>query len=143
MENTFRTNVISFFWMTHVAVKHMKAGDVIINSGSVVALMPYPQLTDHRASKAAIHKMTKNMAVALARRGFGSTAWRLGRCGPTPLIASTRDEQFVGEFGGDSLWKRPAQPAELAPSYVFLASTDSRYYTGEVLCPSRYPITSR
>jgi NAD(P)-dependent dehydrogenase (short-subunit alcohol dehydrogenase family) len=141
MENTYRTNVISFFWMTQAAVPHMRSGDVVINSGSVVAMMPYPRLADYAATKAAIHNMTKNMAVTLAPEGIRVNCVAPGPVW-TPLIASTRDEEFVGKFGTDSLWKRPAQPAELAPSYVFLASADSRYYTGEVLCPSGYPVTS-
>jgi NAD(P)-dependent dehydrogenase (short-subunit alcohol dehydrogenase family) len=142
IENTFRTNVISFFWTTQQAIKHMKAGDVVINSGSVVAMQPYPQLTDYAATKAAIHNMTKNLAVALAPEGVRVNCVAPGPVW-TPLIAATRDESFVGGFGAESLWKRPAHPAELAPSYVFLASTDSRFYTGEVLCPSGYPTTSR
>jgi NAD(P)-dependent dehydrogenase (short-subunit alcohol dehydrogenase family) len=142
VENTFRTNVLAVLWATQEAVPHMKAGDAIINSGSVVAMMPYPQLADYAATKAALHNMTKNMAVALAPEGIRVNCVAPGPVW-TPLIASTRDERFVGEFGGDSLWKRPAQPAELAPSYVFLASADARYYTGEILCPSGYPISSR
>ena len=61
----------------------------------------------------------------------------------TPLIASTRDEVCVGKFGANTLWGRPAQPAELAPSHVFLASADARYYTGEVLSPSGFKTTTR
>ncbi|WP_372623582.1 SDR family oxidoreductase [Falsiroseomonas sp.] len=142
LENTFRTNVFSYVWMAQEAARRLKGGDVVINTGSVVALMPYPQLTDYSATKAAVLNLTRNMAVALAPEGVRVNCVAPGPVW-TPLIAATRDEEFVAEFGAKSLWHRPAQPAELAPSYVFLASTDSRYYTGEVLCPSGYPTTTR
>jgi NAD(P)-dependent dehydrogenase (short-subunit alcohol dehydrogenase family) len=142
LDDTFRTNVYAYFWMAQEAVKHMKAGDVIINTGSVVASLPYPQLTDYAATKAANLNFTKNLAASLAPAGIRVNCVAPGPVW-TPLIASTRDPEFVGEFGGDTYWNRPAQPAELATSFVFLASADSRYFTGEVLCPSGYPTTTQ
>lgn len=142
LEDTFRTNVHPCLWMTQAACGHLSAGDVIINSGSVVAMMPYPPLVDYAATKAAIHNLTRNFAVTLAPEGIRVNCVAPGPVW-TPLIASTRDPEFVSRFGGDTLWKRPAQPVELATSYVFLASADSRYFTGEVLCPSGFETTTR
>jgi NAD(P)-dependent dehydrogenase (short-subunit alcohol dehydrogenase family) len=110
--------------------------------GSVVGYMPYPQLADYAATKGAVHNFTKNAAVTLAGDGIRVNCVAMGPVW-TPLIASTRNPEAVSGFGGDSLWGRPAQPAELAPSFVFLASSDSRYYTGEILSPSGYPSTTR
>jgi NAD(P)-dependent dehydrogenase (short-subunit alcohol dehydrogenase family) len=105
-------------------------------------MMGYPMLIDYAASKAAIHNFTQSLAQAVAEKGIRVNCVAPGPVW-TPLIASTRDEEFVGEFGADTLWGRPAQPAEMAPSYVFLASADGRYYTGEVFSPSGFPVTSR
>jgi NAD(P)-dependent dehydrogenase (short-subunit alcohol dehydrogenase family) len=142
LDNTFRTNVHAYFWMAQAAVDHMRAGDAIINTGSVVAAMPYPHLMDYAATKAANLNFTRNLAAALAPNGIRVNCVAPGPVW-TPLIAATRDEDFVGEFGADTYWKRPAQPIELATSCVFLAAADSRYFTGEVLCPSGFPTTSR
>jgi len=142
LDNTFRTNVYAYFWMAQEAVKHMKPGDTIINTGSVVAALPYPHLTDYAATKAANLNFTRNLAASLAPEGIRVNCVAPGPVW-TPLIASTRDTGFVSEFGTDTYWKRPAQPVELATSFVFLASSDSRYFTGEVLSPSGYPTTTR
>lgn len=120
----------------------MKAGDVIINTGSVVGFMPYPHLADYAATKGAIHNFTRNAAATLADEGIRVNCVAPGPVW-TPLIASTRDEKFVAGFGENTFWKRPAQPAELAPTYVFLASADSRYYTGETFSPSGFSSTTR
>ena len=142
LDNTFRTNVHAYFWMAQAAVDHVRAGDVIINTGSVVAAMPYLHLMDYAATKAANLNFTRNLAAALAPNGIRVNCVAPGPVW-TPLIAATRDEDFVGEFGADTYWKRPAQPIELATSFVFLASADSRCFIGEVLCPSGFPTTSR
>lgn len=142
LERTFRTNFFAYVWMAQEACRHMQAGDTIINTGSVVGYMPYPHLTDYAATKAAIHNFTKNAAGTLVKDGIRVNCVAPGPVW-TPLIAATRDEQFVGKFGQNSYWKRPAQPAEIAPSFVFLASSDSRYYTGEIFSPSGFSSTTR
>ncbi|KMQ49940.1 short chain dehydrogenase [Chitinispirillum alkaliphilum] len=141
LDQTFRTNIMSFFWTTQESLKHMNAGDCIINVGSVVAMMGHPQLIDYSCTKAAIHNFTQSMSQLLADKGIRVNCIAPGPVW-TPLIPATRDEQFVGGFGANTFWKRPAQPAELAPSFVFLASTDSRYYTGEVLAPTGFNFSS-
>ncbi len=142
LDDTFRTNIYAYFWMAQEAVKHMRAGDAIINTGSVVAMKPSPRLSDYAATKAADVNLTKNMAASLAPEGIRVNCVAPGPVW-TPLIAATRYEEVVGGFGGTTYWERPAQPIEIATSFVFLASTDARYFTGEVLSPSGYPFTTR
>ncbi|CUH37945.1 General stress protein 39 [Jannaschia seosinensis] len=140
--NTFQTNFYGYFWTAQEAAKHLGEGDVVINTTSVVAMMPYYHLIDYAATKAAILNFTSSLADSFAERGIRANAVAPGPVW-TPLIAATRDEEFVGKFGANTYWKRPAQPAELAPAFVFLASTDSRFMTGEVLTLSGFPTTSR
>lgn len=142
MENTFRTNIMAYLWMTKAALPHMKAGDVIINTGSVTGMTGHPSLIDYASTKGAIHAFTKSLAQDLAEDGIRVNCVAPGPVW-TPLIPSTRDEQHVATFGANTLWHRPAQPGEIAPSYVFLASADSRFYTGEVLSPTGSGTSSR
>jgi len=142
LDQTFRTNIYGYFYMAQAALPHLKAGDVIINTGSVVAMRGHPELPDYAATKAAIHNLTRSLAFMLTERGIRVNCVAPGPVW-TPLIASTRSAEKVGEHGAGSNWNRPAQPAELAPSYVFLASSDSRYYTGDVLAPTGMQTTSR
>jgi NAD(P)-dependent dehydrogenase (short-subunit alcohol dehydrogenase family) len=142
LERTFRTNLFSVFWMAQSAVPHMQAGDSIINVGSVVAFNGHPKLADYAASKAAIHNFTQSLAISLANRRIRVNCVAPGPVW-TPLIPATRPEQKVETFGASTLWGRPAQPAEIAPSFVFLASEDGRFYSGEVLSPTGRPTTSR
>ena len=135
LEQTFRTNIFSYIWMAQFALQHMGEGGVIINTGSVTALEGHPGLIDYAASKGAIHVFTKSLAQAVAHRGIRVNCVAPGPVW-TPLIPSTFGAEHVGEFGADTMWKRPAQPAEIAPSYVFLASADSRFYSGEILAPT-------
>ncbi|HEX7049945.1 MAG TPA: glucose 1-dehydrogenase [Longimicrobiales bacterium] len=135
LERTFRTNVFAYLWMAQAALEHMDRGGVIINTGSVTALEGNRSLIDYAASKGAIHVLTKSLADALADRGIRVNCVAPGPVW-TPFIPATLTKEHVDRFGGDTLWQRPAQPAEIAPSYVFLASDDARYFTGEILAPT-------
>ncbi len=135
LEQTFRTNLFAMFWLTQAAIEHMEPGSVILNTGSVTGLDGHPQLVDYAATKAGIHNFTKSLAQQLAEKGIRVNCVSPGPVW-TPLITSTFEDEHIKEFGQNSVWKRPAQPAEIAPSYVFLASADARYYTGEILAPT-------
>ena len=142
IDRTFRTNIYGYIYMAQQAIPHLRPGDVIINVGSVVALMGHPSLVDYACTKAAIHNLTKSLSQSLAEKGIRVNCIAPGPVW-TPLIASTRKKEKIGKFGGDSLWKRPAQPVEMAPAFVFFASADSRYCTGEVHSPSGFTFTTR
>jgi NAD(P)-dependent dehydrogenase (short-subunit alcohol dehydrogenase family) len=135
LERTFRTNIFAYVWVAQAALKRMRGGGVILNTGSVTALRGNPRLIDYSATKGAILVFTVSLAQAVADRGIRVNCVAPGPVW-TPLIPATLGEDYVGEFGADTAWGRPAQPAEIAPSYVFLASTDGRYYTGEILAPT-------
>jgi NAD(P)-dependent dehydrogenase (short-subunit alcohol dehydrogenase family) len=132
LERTFRTNIFGPFFMIQAALPHLKAGGVIINTGSVTGLHGHPILLDYASTKGALHVLTKSLAKNLSERGIRVNCVAPGPVW-TPLINSTFDEEQVREFGSDTEWGRPAQPAELAPAFVFLASADARYITGEVI----------
>lgn len=142
LERVFRTNVFAPFWLSQAAVSHLGSGGVILNTGSVNAFKGHPTLPDYAATKAALHNLTQTFAQALAEKGIRVNCVAPGPVW-TPLIASTRPAEKQEGFGGDTFFERPAQPAELAPSYVFLASADGRYYTGEVLSPTGKPVSAR
>ena len=135
IERTFRTNIFATMWMSQAALPYLEGGDVIINTGSVTAMEGNEGLIDYSATKGAIHTFTKSLAQALGKKGIRVNCVAPGPVW-TPLIPSTFDSKHVERFGADTVWKRPAQPAEIAPTYVFLASADSRYYTGEILSPT-------
>jgi NAD(P)-dependent dehydrogenase (short-subunit alcohol dehydrogenase family) len=136
LEGTFRTNIFGYFYMVQAALPHLEAGAVILNCGSVVAMMGFPTLLDYAATKGAIHTFTKSLAKSLAGDGIRVNCVAPGPVW-TPLIPATMAEENVRSFGrGDTVWGRPAQPAEIAPSFVFLASNDARYYTGEIFAPT-------
>ncbi len=130
-DRTFKTNVYAMFWLCRAAVPRMKPGSVIINTASIQAFDPSPNLLAYAPTKAAIVNFTKALSHTTMKNGIRVNAVAPGPVW-TPLIPSTMPEQKVQKFGGDTSFGRPAQPVELAPLYVFLASNESRYVTGEV-----------
>jgi NAD(P)-dependent dehydrogenase (short-subunit alcohol dehydrogenase family) len=135
LERTFRTNIFSMFYLSSAALKHIPEGGVIINTSSVTAYRGSPNLIDYSATKGAIVSFTRSLAKSLAEKKIRVNAVAPGPVW-TPLIPSTFPEEKVQSFGGDTPLGRPGEPAEIAPSYVFLASGDSSYMTGQVLHPN-------
>jgi NAD(P)-dependent dehydrogenase (short-subunit alcohol dehydrogenase family) len=131
-DRVFKTNVYAMFWITKAALPHMQPGSAIINTSSVQAYQPSPNLLHYAMTKAAIVNFTKALAEEAIKQGVRVNAVAPGPVW-TPLIPMSFEPQKVAEFGQNSLVGRPAQPAELAPLYVFLASPDSAYITGEVV----------
>ena len=135
IERTFRTNILAYIYVAQAALEHLPEGGVILNTGSVTGLEGHKSLIDYSATKGAIHTLTKSLSQALAERGIRVNCVAPGPVW-TPLIPATLSAEHVGHFGEDTFWGRPAQPAEIAPTYVFLASDDGRYYTGDVFAPT-------
>lgn len=131
LERTFRTNLFAQFFLSQEAVKRMEPGSAIINTASVQAYLPSKALLAYAASKGAIVNFTKALASQLMEKGIRVNAVAPGPVW-TPLIPSTMPADKVEKFGGDTLLKRPAQPVELAPVYVLLASDEASYITGMV-----------
>jgi NAD(P)-dependent dehydrogenase (short-subunit alcohol dehydrogenase family) len=131
LERTFRTNIFGMFNMTQAALPHMKEGSAIVNTASVTAYKGHPILLDYSSTKGAIVSYTYTLSQMLAPK------IRVNAVAPgpvwTPLIPSTFSKDQVKEFGKDTALGRPGQPEELAPAYVFLASGDASYITGQVL----------
>ena len=127
----FKTNVYAMFWITKAAVPHLPPGASIINTASIQAYDPSPSLVDYAQTKACMVSFTKSMAKQLAGKGVRVNAVAPGPFW-TPLIPTTMPQQQVASFGADAPLKRPGQPAELAPTYVLLASAEASYVTGEV-----------
>ncbi|CAM3945290.1 SDR family oxidoreductase [Alicyclobacillus pomorum] len=132
IEKTFRTNVFSFFYMTKAALPHMQSGSSIVNTTSITAYKGHEQLIDYSATKGAIVAFTRSLSQQLVGRGIRVNAVAPGPIW-TPLIPSTFPAEQVAKFGSDTPMKRAGQPIEVAPSYVFLASDDASYMSGQVL----------
>jgi NAD(P)-dependent dehydrogenase (short-subunit alcohol dehydrogenase family) len=131
-DQVFKTNVYAMFWLCRSAVGHMSTGATIINTASIQAFQPSAPLLDYATSKAAIVNFTKALAADLVGRGIRVNCVAPGPVW-TPLIPATMPEGKVDDFGAQTPMGRAAQPAELAPAYVFFASQESSYVTGEVL----------
>lgn len=132
-DHTFKTNIYGYFYMAKAAIAHLKEGAAIINTGSVTGLEGSGRLLDYSATKGAIHAFTKSLAQNLTDRGIRVNCVAPGPVW-TPLNPAERSDEETEEFGGKVPYGRPAQPEEIAPSYVFLASAaDSCYITGEVV----------
>jgi hypothetical protein len=130
-EHTFRTNVFGTFFLSQAALPKMKAGSSIINTTSIQAFEPGEQLIAYAATKAAIANMTKSLAKVASKQGIRVNAVAPGPVW-TPLIPSTMPVENVKSFGENTLFKRPAQPVELAKIFVFLASAEAGYVSGEI-----------
>ena len=135
LESTFRTNIFSMFYLTKAAMPHLKAGSAVINTSSVTAYRGNPSLIDYSATKGAIIAFTRSLSQALAKEGIRVNAVAPGPIW-TPLIPATFPADKVAKFGADTPMGRAGQPEEVAPSYVFLASDDSSYITGQVIHPN-------
>lgn len=132
---TFSTNIFSYFYITQAALPHLTEGSCIINSSSVTAYRGSHHLIDYASTKGAIVSFTRSLSANLAKKGI-----RVNGVAPgpiwTPLIPASFSEDKVDEFGEDVPLGRPGEPKEVAPSYVFLASEDSSYMTGQFLHPN-------
>lgn len=135
LENTFRTNFFGYFYLAQAAVEHMPDGGSIINTTSITAYRGSAHLIDYAATKGAIVAFTRSLATALVGRGI-----RVNGVAPgpiwTPLIPASFDAESVKSFGDNVPMRRAGQPAEVGPCYVFLASEDASYMTGQVLHPN-------
>lgn len=133
LTRTVETNIYAMFWLCRYALPHMPAGGAIITTSSIQATTPSPQLLDYATTKGAIVTFTQGLAQQVGEQGI-----RVNSVAPgpvwTPLIPATMPEEKVESFGTDSpVGGRPGQPAELAPAFVFLASDESSFVSGEVL----------
>ena len=132
-DETLKTNLYGYFYMARAAVPHMRSGSAIINTGSVTGIEGSPALLDYSMTKGGIHAFTRSLAGSLVKKGIRVNCVAPGPVW-TPLNPSDKEAEDVSKFGSKVPMKRPAQPEEIAPAYVFLASPQmSSYITGEIL----------
>jgi NAD(P)-dependent dehydrogenase (short-subunit alcohol dehydrogenase family) len=141
LERTFRTNIFAMFYLVKAAMPHLQQGSAIINTTSVTAYKGSPQLLDYSSTKGAIVAFTRSLSQSLVEKGIRVNAVAPGPIW-TPLIPATFDEEKVSQFGANTPMKRAGQPSEVAPSYVFLASEDASYMSGQVLHVNGGEVTS-
>ena len=132
IRRTFDTNILGYMWMAQAAIPHLKSGDCIINTGSVVGLVGIPILIDYACTKAGIHALTKSLALYLGEKNIRVNAVIPGPVW-TPNIVGTMPMDEIEKFGHEVALKRPGQPEELAPAYVLLASQDGSFMTGALV----------
>ncbi|MEI2431172.1 SDR family oxidoreductase [Lysobacter yananisis] len=132
VERTFRTNIFAYIHLATAALEHLPKGGSIINTGSVTGVRGHEKLIDYAATKGAIHAFTFSLAQAVAERGIRVNAVAPGPIW-TPLIPASFSPDEVAQFGKSTLMKRPGQPAEVAPAYVYLASEEASFVTGQTI----------
>jgi NAD(P)-dependent dehydrogenase (short-subunit alcohol dehydrogenase family) len=132
LDDTFKTNIFAYFHFATAALEHLREGDCIINTTSVTAYRSSPNLIDYSSTKGAITSFTRSLATNLAKKKIRVNAVAPGPVW-TPLIVSTFDEEKIKEFGSETAMERAGQPSELGPAYVFLASDDASFITGQVI----------
>lgn len=135
LESTFKTNVFSMFYMSKAAIKYLKSGSSIINTASITAYHSSPELIDYSSSKGAVISFTRALSGNLITRGIRVNAVAPGPIW-TPFIPSHLPAEEVSYFGSDTPMGRAGQPVEVAPCYVFLASNDASYISGQTLHPN-------
>src|SRR5699024_5732578 len=132
LEKTFRTNVFSQFYMIKAAMPYLKQGSCIINTTSITAYVGNETLIDYSATKGAIVSLTRSLSLSLVNQGIRVNAVAPGPIW-TPLIPASYSENHVATFGSNTPIKRPGQPVELASAYVYLASDNASYVTGQTI----------
>ena len=132
LADTFRTNIFAYFHFANEALEYLHEGDCMINTTSVTAYRSSPNLIDYSSTKGAITSFTRSLATNLAEKKIRVNAVAPGPVW-TPLIVSTFDEEKIKSFGSETAMKRAGQPSELGPAYVFLASDDASFITGQVI----------
>ncbi|HEY4198104.1 MAG TPA: SDR family oxidoreductase [Mucilaginibacter sp.] len=132
LETTFQTNIFAYFYFAEAALDYLKPGDCIINTTSVTAYRSSPALIDYSSTKGAITTFTRSLATNLTEKQIRVNAVAPGPVW-TPLIVSTFDNEKIKSFGSETAMKRAGQPSELGPAYVFLASDDASFITGQVI----------
>jgi len=132
LDDTFKTNIFAYFHFANEALEYLKEGDCIINTTSVTAYRSSPNLIDYSSTKGAITSFTRSLATNLTEKKIRVNAVAPGPVW-TPLIVATFDNQKIKSFGSETAMKRAGQPSELGPAYVFLASDDASFITGQVI----------